>query len=237
METSLLSILALGLVYGIKHALEPDHIMAVSTIASRSKKLWRSALLGVHWGIGHTLTLFVMGMIIILMKGKLEEKWAMSLEFLVGIMLVYLGLSSIFAYRKKKIHVHLHEHDGLIHSHFHAQEQSGSCNHQDKDVSYIKSMIIGFVHGLAGSAAMVLLTMSTVTKAWEGALYILIFGLGTVIGMLVFTTLIGIPFVFSRGKASLNDMLVRITGVVSAAFGLYYMYNLGVTEGLFELWM
>ncbi len=237
MEVGLLSILALGFVLGFKHAIEPDHVIAVSTIASQSKKLFRSTLAGVFWGIGHTATLFIVGIILIFMKGEIPEKYAMSLEFLVGIMLVYLGVTTILSF--KNIHTHKQEHDGGIHKQVHSHDHSGEHehHHQHKKVSYLKSMFIGLVHGLAGSGAMVVLTMSTVNSAWEGALYILIFGAGTVIGMLFFTTLIGIPFVFSAKKFSINKSLTQITGVISTVFGIYYMYNLGITEGLFKLWL
>jgi sulfite exporter TauE/SafE len=214
LEVTFLSILILGFVLGIKHAIEPDHIIAVSTIASQSKKLWRSSLAGVFWGIGHTATLFVFGITLILMKGEIPEEWAMTLEFLVGIMLVYLGLTTIRSYKEINGHKHQHNH-----------------------VSYVKSMMIGLVHGLAGSAAMVLLTMSTVESLWEGTVYILIFGVGTIVGMLFFTTIIGIPFVFSVKKKSLNKTFTQLTGVISTVFGIYYMYNLGITEGLFKLWI
>nr|WP_263324055.1 sulfite exporter TauE/SafE family protein [Neobacillus sp. Marseille-Q6967] len=223
MELSLFSILGIGFILGIKHAIEPDHVIAVSTIATQSKKLWRSSLAGVFWGIGHTATLFIIGVIIILMKGDIPEKWAMSLEFLVGIMLVYLGITTILSF--KNLHIQKHEHDREVHK------------HHPKNVSYFKSTFIGFVHGLAGSGAMVLLTMSTVNSALEGAVYILIFGAGTVIGMLFFTTLIGIPFVLSSKKLSLNKFLTQVTGGISTVFGIYYMYNLGISEGLFKLWM
>ncbi|MFJ5763671.1 sulfite exporter TauE/SafE family protein [Neobacillus sp. NPDC093182] len=236
MELGLLSVLALGFVLGIKHAIEPDHVIAVSTIASQSKKLFRSSLAGVFWGIGHTATLFIMGIILILMKGEIPEKWAMSLEFLVGIMLVYLGVT-ILSF--KNIHVHNDNHDGEEHKNVHSHKHSGlhEHKHQHKEVSYIKSMLIGLVHGLAGSGAMVLLTMSTVNSVWESAIYILVFGVGTVIGMLFFTTIIGLPFVFSAKKISLNKTLTQITGCISLVFGVFYMYNLGVTEGLFKLWL
>src|SRR5690554_4391129 len=102
MEGELLSILSVSFILGIKHAIEPDHVIAVSTIASESKKLIRSTLAGVYWGIGHTFTLFVVGIVIILMKAEVTEKWSMSLEFLVGIMLVYLGISSIFSLKRLK---------------------------------------------------------------------------------------------------------------------------------------
>jgi len=237
MEISFLSILALGFVLGIKHAIEPDHVIAVSTIASQSKKLYKSTLAGVFWGIGHTATLFIIGVILILMKGEIPEKWAMSLEFLVGIMLVYLGLTTITSF--KNIHVHQHEQDDDKHKHVHSHSHEGQHlhKHQPRNVSYMKSLFIGLVHGLAGSGAMVLLTMSTVKNVWEAAVYILIFGVGTILGMLFFTTIIGIPFVFSAKKRVLNQTLSRLTGVISIVFGMYYMYNLAVTEGLYKLWI
>jgi ABC-type nickel/cobalt efflux system permease component RcnA len=238
MEVSLLSILAFGFVLGIKHAIEPDHIIAVSTIASRSKKIWSASLAGAFWGMGHTATLFVVGMSLILMKVEMPEKWAMSFEFFVGIMLVYFGIHSILSFSKKKLHSHEHKHnEGEVHKHFHAHEQSVKHEHAHRDVSYLKSMIIGVVHGLAGSAAMVLLTMSTMASVWQGAIYILIFGMGTVAGMLVTTTIIGMPFVFTVNKIKMNHTLIRVTGAFSIAFGLYYMFTVGITDGLVKLWI
>jgi ABC-type nickel/cobalt efflux system permease component RcnA len=236
-EAGLLSILGLGLILGIKHAIEPDHVIAVSTIASQSKKLWKSSLAGVFWGIGHTATLFIVGMFFILMKGEIPEKWAMSLEFLVGIMLIYFGITAIKSFGN--IHVHTHDHDEDLHKHVHSHNHHGTHNHvhKHKEASYVKSMWMGLIHGLAGSAAMVLLTMTTVNSVWEGALYILVFGAGTVLGMLFFTTIIGIPFVLSSKKLSINKALTQITGFISTAYGVYYMYNLGITEGLFKLWL
>ena len=209
---SLLLVLTVGFVLGIKHALEPDHIIAVSTIASQSKKIWKSSLAGVFWGIGHTLTLFVFGVILILLKNEISEAWAMSLEFMVGIMLVYLGMTTIFTWKKT------HPHDS------------------SEKTPYLKSMVIGIVHGLAGSAAMVLLTMSTIDTVWQGAVYIIIFGIGTCAGMLIFTTILSIPFVTSTSSKKVNQSLIRLTGAVSTAFGIYYMYNLGVREELFTIW-
>ncbi|KAA9022539.1 sulfite exporter TauE/SafE family protein [Niallia endozanthoxylica] len=211
---SFISVLFLGFILGIKHSIEPDHIIAVSTSVSKSKKLSSSTLTGVYWGIGHTCTLFILGMALVLMKGELTDKWAMSLEFLVGVMLVYLGIRSIIFWKNTR---------------------SGS--HKHEKAHFLKVAFIGFVHGIAGSAAMVLLTMSTVSTIWEGALYILIFGAGTIAGMLLFTTIIGIPFVFSKKNIGLNQILTRAAGAVSFLFGIYYMYNLGVTEGLFQMWV
>lgn len=217
-DVGLLSILWIGLFLGIKHAIEPDHVIAVSTIASQSQRLLRSSLTGVFWGIGHTATLFIVGITIILLKGEIPEVWSMSLEFLVGIMLVYFGIAS-FMVKKHKDH-------------------EGAMNKQgNKEVSYGKSLLMGVIHGLAGSSAMIILTMSTVSSIWEGALYIVIFGVGTVVGMLCFTTILGIPFILSSRKATINRRFIQATGIISAAFGVYYMYNLGISEGLFKLWI
>ncbi|MBS4178964.1 sulfite exporter TauE/SafE family protein [Lederbergia citrea] len=234
MEVSLLSILFLGFVLGIKHAIEPDHVIAVSTIASQSKKLSRASLAGVFWGIGHTATLFIVGIILILMKDEIPLKWELSLEFIVGIMLVYLGITTIISFKN----IHRHKHDEVPHHYLHSHKHSGQHEHQHKKkVSYTKSLLIGLVHGLAGSGAMVLLTMSTVKTVWEGAIYIVVFGMGTVVGMLFFTTIIGIPFALSAKKRSLNRPLAQLTGIISTVFGIYYMYTLGITEGLFKLWI
>ncbi len=237
MEVTLLSVLALGFILGIKHAIEPDHVIAVSTIASRSKKIWHASLAGVFWGIGHTATLFIVGITFILMKGEIPEILVMSLEFLVGIMLVYLGVTTILSF--KHVHVHEHEHDGHEHQHIHAHLYEGmhAHKHEHKKASFIKSMLIGFVHGLAGSGAMILLTMSTVKSVWEAVMYILIFGVGTVIGMLFFTTIIGIPFVLSKKRSTMNKTITITMGAISTVFGIYYMYHLGINEGLFYLWI
>jgi len=208
-----ISVLFLGLILGIKHSLEPDHIIAVSTIVSKDKRLSRSTLAGAFWGVGHTATLFVFGILIVLLKGELADKWVMTLEFIVGIMLVYLGSKNIFFDKIKNI------------------------NKQAERTSLIKVTFIGIIHGLAGSAAMVILTMSTVSSVWLCALYILVFGIGTIIGMLVFTTIIGIPFVYSTKSVRTNKLLVRCAGSISFAFGLYYMYSIGITDGLFSLWI
>ncbi|WP_042454559.1 urease accessory protein UreH domain-containing protein [Neobacillus dielmonensis] len=218
MTASFISVLLFGFLLGIKHAMEPDHVIAVSAIASESKNIKTFA--GVFWGIGHTSTLLIVGMFLILAKNTITEITAMSLEFLVGIMLVTLGIANLHS-----IHRHNHSHP----------QPSALPDRITINPQHMKSFCIGFLHGLAGSAAMVLLTMNTVSSVWQGALYILTIGFGTVIGMLSFSTVIGIPFVLSSGK-HLNKTLNQITGTISILFGIYYMYDLGVNEGLFSLW-
>lgn len=233
MEINLLSILAIGFVLGIKHAMEPDHVIAVSTMVSNTKKLLSPSIIGIFWGIGHTITLFIVGMVFIFMKKEIPHEWALFLEFAVGVMLVYLGIKSYLFPQKKHIHSHEHTHGGISHKHFHID----NINHQhtNRGVSYLKSVFIGLVHGLSGSAAMILLTMTSVEHPWQAGIYIIIFGVGTVIGMLLCTILIGIPFVLSNENKKMNITLSRITGVISSIYGVYYMYDLGINQGLFNI--
>ena len=218
-------VLSFGFWLGIKHAIEPDHVIAVSTIASETKKLYRATLSGVFWGIGHTITLFIVSSILIGMKSEIPEGLETSLEFIVGIMLVYLGIRSLLPYKTKKIFSHQHSHETFHHSHFHCHEGQDCSEHSHYRSSYFQSAFIGLIHGLAGSAAMTLLAMSKIDTYIEAVIYILIFGVGTVIGMLLFTTMIGLPFALSSNNKSLNQTLTKITGIISTGYGLYYMVS------------
>lgn len=199
-QSGLLSVLLLGFTLGIKHATEPDHVIAVSTIASQTKKLSRSSLAGVFWGLGHTATLLVIGVTAIALGQHIPENVATLLEFFVGVMLVYLGINGI---RKNPI------------------IEEGKQQHFHK-----KSFVIGVIHGLAGSAAMVLLTAAAADTGAEAFQYILLFGAGTIVGMLLFTTLLGLPFLVTSQK-SIPLFLMRATSLISVVYGLYYMIQTG----------
>lgn len=205
-----LYVLLMGFLLGVKHSLEPDHVVAISTLASENKSFKKAALAGAYWGIGHTTTIALIGMIIALLKVEIPEVLSMSFEFLVGVMITYLGISSIFLHVRKRVHPR----------------------------SYRKSATIGMIHGLAGSAAMIILIMSTVDTPLQALLYVLFFGVGTVFGMMLFTLLIGSPFVLASQKEKFYQLnaLVYVTGIFSSIFGLHYMYKLGIKEGLFRLW-
>lgn len=199
-QSGLLSVLLLGFTLGIKHATEPDHVIAVSTIASQTKKLSRSSLAGVFWGLGHTATLLVIGVTAIALGQHIPENVATLLEFFVGVMLVYLGINGI---RKNPV------------------IEEGKQQHFHK-----KSFFIGVIHGLAGSAAMVLLTAAAADTGAEAFQYILLFGAGTIVGMLLFTTLLGLPFLVAS-KKSIPLFLMRATSLISIVYGLYYMIQTG----------
>lgn len=202
MEFSLLSVLFFGLLLGITHALEPDHVAAVSTMAGENKKLSRSSLTGMFWGIGHSFTLFVIGMVVILLKTNIPGILQSSFEFLAGAMLVLLGALSLFQYKKKQKDSHVHT-----------------------NRTYRKATIVGIIHGLAGSGALVVTTAATVDTAAQASLYILLFGAGTITGMLLFTTIIALPFILGQKNLSLHAGLTKIVCSFSIMYGFYHMYN------------
>jgi len=208
---NLIGVLGIGFLLGLKHALEPDHIIAVSTIAGKQKSLFHSSLLGVFWGIGHTLTLLGVFLILAITKGSISEKWGMAFEMGVGVMLVYLGIVSLRTLKKKNIKRESKEGKPL----------------------FLKSMFIGQIHGLAGSAAMTLLVVSAVDSMKDAVLYIGIFGTGTILGMLLFTFVVSLPFVFAGKIQRVERVLTGIASIISICYGIYYIYLMGYQEGLF----
>ncbi|WP_085522253.1 HoxN/HupN/NixA family nickel/cobalt transporter [Tuberibacillus sp. Marseille-P3662] len=200
MDIGFITVLAFGFFLGLKHAIEPDHVIAVTTIASRSKNIFNASLAGLFWGIGHTATIFVVSILFILLKTTIPEAVAQWLEFLVGVMIVFLGVSVIAKKGKPSNH-----HEATVNA-----------------SSKFKSLIIGIIHGLAGSGAMILLTASTVDSLPMAVVYLLIFGLGTATGMVLFTMIISLPFVLSKYR-TLNRRLVQLTGVLGVSFGVFYM--------------
>jgi nickel/cobalt exporter len=205
MEFGLLSALIVGLFLGIKHSLEPDHVIAVSTIVSKSKNWFRSLLAGVFWGIGHSAVLFIVGLLIIVLKLQVPPKVEAYFEIIVGIMLVYLGITSILGNTKRN-------------------GDKGDLN--DASAIYMKSFAIGSIHGLAGSAALTVLVLSTVNSLLDATLYILFFGAGTIIGMFCFTAALTISLVLSVKRFNAKRTLEFTAAIVSVCFGMYYLYHI-----------
>ena len=235
------SILGLGLVFGLKHATEADHIIAVSTIVSEHRKLVRAALVGALWGIGHTVSLVIVGVIVLALKVTIPETFAGWLEFAVAIMIIVLGsmaLRRALRSRHSSFHTHRHDHDILEHSHLHFHEveapnaDSGSHSHGVLRLG-LKPVIVGAVHGLAGSAALTLLVLTQIASPLLGFFYLVTFGIGSILGMLFMSGLIGLPFVLSsRSMGRFQFQLQLLAGILSIVFGIWYGYETGVVSGI-----
>ena len=219
------SLIILGLVLGIQHALEPDHVIAVSTIVSKTKQLKMSFKIGLSWGIGHTVTLLVFSLMIIGLKLNIPDIVVDSLEMLVGIMIIFLGFKTLFNLKMGKVHSHTHTHDNHEHTHFHSHKYEDGHTHRHQKNSYIKATIVGMIQGLAGSGAMVVLIVATVNSFLDAIIYIMMFGVGTCVGMMISTLLIGLPFSITHDKYYLNRLFTKIAGVMSIGFGGYYVLS------------
>jgi hypothetical protein len=228
-------VLLLGLVIGLRHAMEADHVAAVSTIlASSDRKLRRAPILGALWGLGHTATLFVAGLIVLLLAISIPEKVSGTLEFGVGMMLVFLGATTLTGFKAGKFlqgmfkrhthqHIHVHEDTGVVHSHEH--------DHHDHRHGH-KSIIVGMIHGMAGSGALLLVVLSTINSVPLGLAYIAIFGAGSIASMAAMSALIGLPFVKAR-HLKLNLALRYVAAAITLAIGAGIIYELGVVEQIF----
>jgi sulfite exporter TauE/SafE len=235
MEPSLYAAFGLGLILGVKHALDADHLIAVSTIVSEHKNLKWASLIGAFWGLGHTTTLFVVGVLVIGLRLTIPPRLALGLEFLVAVMLVVLGVNILWrSFRSEKIHLHAHNHSPETHAHFHVHgDREESHTHPHPFKSMRKPFFVGMVHGLAGSAALMLLVLTTIPSPMAGLLYIVIFGFGSVGSMLVLSSLIGLPFILTAQRFTvLNQWIRLVAGLASAAFGLFLGWDIG-NEGLF----
>jgi hypothetical protein len=259
--TSGLAILALGFFLGMRHATDPDHVIAVSTIVSRERSILKAGLIGILWGCGHTLTIVAVGAAIILFGLAIPARVGLTMEFSVGLMLILLGvlnltgamkwLSEKFSPAHPKIegeHAHLHEHGAKVHFHWHsharAEEHHGESLAPPRWLRgpfgklglfhTLRPLFIGIVHGLAGSAAVALLVLSTIRNPKWAVLYLLVFGVGTIAGMMFITAAIALPFSCAGYKfAWLNRTLITASGLLSLGFGLFVTYQIGFVEGLF----
>ena len=236
-----LTVLSIGLVFGLKHATEVDHVVAVSTIVSRHRNVWRSALVGAMWGAGHTAALLITGAIVLVLRVSIPERVSQWLEFGVALMIIGLGAAALWRALSKRtdVHVHEHSHDGVshVHIHFHENETrhqvTKTHNHAVAAVG-LKPVLIGTVHGLAGSGALTLLVLTQIDSAWIGFFYLLVFGLGSVVGMIVMSGLIGLPFALtSRNVGRVHRHLQTTAATLSIAFGLWYAYSTALASGLF----
>ena len=230
------TVLAVGLLFGLKHATEVDHVVAVSTIASQQRNVLRSALVGALWGAGHTVSLLIVGVLVLVLRIAIPESVSNWLEFGVALMIIGLGSVALWKSLKKRndLHVHEHSHDGLSHVHIHFHESNTRHESQQKhnhaiSAIGVKPVVIGMMHGLAGSGALTLLVLTQIPSAWVGLLYLAIFGLGSIVGMLLMSGLIGLPFALTaRNLSTVHYRMQLAAAVVSILFGLWYAYETSV---------
>ena len=236
-----ITILGVGLVFGLKHATEVDHVVAVSTIVSQQRNLWRSTLVGAMWGAGHTASLLVAGVIVLSLRIAIPERVSNWLEFCVALMIIGLGAIALWRslHKRNDVHMHEHSHDGVshVHVHFHEattrHEKARPHSHAIAAVG-LKPVLVGAVHGLAGSGALTLLVLTQIQSAWVGFFYLAVFGLGSILGMILMSGLIGLPFALSaRNVGRVHRHLQTSAASLSIAFGLWYAYEKGFASGLF----
>jgi len=237
MQGSMISFIALGFVLGLKHAIEADHLAAVSTIASERRSLLNSTLVGALWGVGHTISLMVAGVAVILLHFEISKRTEQALEFCVGVMLVGLGVNALLKLaRGGRVHIHLHEHGGNLHAHPHIHEKQ--TQHDEPHTHHglqlgVRPLIIGMVHGMAGSAALMLLVLATISSSVAGILYIAVFGVGSIGGMMVMSTLFALPARFTLNRFTRVNFAVRgLAGLFSLSFGLFMVYEIGFVDHL-----
>ncbi len=230
-----LSIFGLGFILGLKHATDADHLVAVSTIVSERKGFWSSSIVGALWGLGHTASLLIVGLAVVAFRFEIPERIANGLEFLVALMLVALGANVLLKLRRgATLHAHSHTHHDHKHVHLHIHAPGEEQTHNHLPPLGKKPFVVGMVHGLAGSAALMLLVLATIPSRVVALLYIGVFGVGSVGGMFLLSALIGLPFALASRHARLHTMIRLSTGTISVLFGLLYAWQIGNRSGLFQ---
>jgi hypothetical protein len=229
------STLTLGFVLGLRHALDADHLAAVSTFVSEERNVLRSTLVGVSWGMGHTAALLVFGLGVAVFRLALTPRLSQFLEFLVGLMLIFLGGNVLLRlYRGGALHAHHHEHDGVEHTHLHMHVGKTEHQHQHRTLRLGgRPFVVGVVHGLAGTAALMMLVVGALPSLLLAAGYILIFGVGSIGGMAAMSLIMSAPMVLAVERLELVERLIRLAaGLFSLGFGGYLAWEVGLIQSL-----
>lgn len=241
-----LAVLGLGLLFGLKHATEVDHVVAVSTIVSEHRNLLRAAFVGGLWGVGHTASLVVVGVIVLALHIAIPEFVSNWLEFGVALMIIGLGINALTRAlrRRADVHLHRHTHAGALHQHLHfhgretehaaidPRDESDTHSHAVSRVGF-KPLLVGAMHGLAGSGALTVLVLTEIPSATLGFFYLMVFGIGSIFGMLLMSFLVGLPFALSSGRlGKLHYGFQMLAGGLSITFGIWYAYVTGFATGL-----
>ncbi|HMJ57391.1 MAG TPA: high-affinity nickel-transport family protein [Polyangiaceae bacterium] len=237
----LLAILALGFFLGMRHATDSDHIVAMTTIVSREKSIRAASMVGALWGVGHTLTILLVGGAIVLFGLVFPPRVGLTMELSVAIMLVVLGAMNVAGFRQemKKLQA-LPAGAGTLPGAAHDERdphRHSALSMVTRVVGYraaLRSIVIGTVHGLAGSAAVALLVLTTIRDSRWALLYLFLFGIGTIAGMMLITSALAVPLVHAgRRFPHWKRHIGWVTGVLSVGFGLLLVYQIGFVDGLF----
>jgi ABC-type nickel/cobalt efflux system permease component RcnA len=234
---SAVTVLIIGFTLGLKHATEVDHVVAISTIVSQHKNVFRSAIVGALWAQVTPLRCWSLERFALLLRVAIPERVSGWLEFGVALMIIGLGISALWRALRKgtQIHVHEHSHDGLKHKHIHfhdhekKHEPSATSRHSHAVARVgFKPLLIGTMHGLAGSGALTLLVLTQISSSWIALLYLAIFGIGSIAGMVLMSGLLGLPFALtSRNLTKLHYQLQTVAAALSICFGIWYAYHTG----------
>jgi hypothetical protein len=228
------SILTLGFLLGLRHALDADHLAAVAALTTRGVTLRQSLRLGAAWGLGHGAILLGVGAIVLWVDAAVPARLARLLELGVGVMLMVLGADVLRRLIARRIHFHPHRHGGVVHVHVHAHERAERHDpayheHPHPRGMPLRALAVGMVHGMAGSAALLLLTVQTIDSPVLGFTYIAIFGLGSIAGMVACTAVIALPLRFTaRQFAGANFGLQLTIGVLTFGLGALLVYETGL---------
>ncbi len=199
---------------GISHAFEADHIAAITAFSPESGSVLQSSKLGAFWGMGHTAMLLLVGGTLLLLKITIPETVAIFIEGIVGMVLVFLGVSVLWRIKKDRLHIHTHTHGKNTHTHLHSHKRSFLHKHEHK------SFLVGLIHGLAGSGALVLLILVATDSVIEGFVFILVFGVGSILGMMLISSFIGYLMQKANGITKLYIVVQYTAGIFSVAIGI-----------------
>ncbi len=244
MLSVIVSTLGLGFLLGMRHATDADHVAAITTITSHEQNITKASRIGALWGIGHSISVTLVALPIILFSFVIPPRLGLAFEFGVGIMLVIIGILTITGVLSKTslffsptMHSHPHQQEkGRTHNHPHVHffRFFHTSTHHLGLFHTVRPLLIGIIHGLAGSVAVVLLVLSTIKDPMLSILYLFIFHLGVIFGMMLITTILGSSVILIKKKSSsLHRTLILISGVFSFFFGLYIMHE-GIEGGLFS---
>ena len=215
-DTETLTFLGIGFLLGLRHALDADHLAAVSTVLAERPSFRASGAVGFWWGIGHTLTLLIVGTIVMVWQLHIPESLALGAECGVGLLLIGLGGTLARKLYRERWHVHRHEHhDGARHVHLHSHQFFHGHGHPHWIVHSLRPLSIGMAHGLAGSAALMLMILSSTHEIARGLLSIAVFGVGSIVGMVVIGIALSLPLVCSLTIS--RRLFVALQGFASAA--------------------